>query len=314
MIIALRALKLGDFLVAVPALRALKRHWPDQDLLYAGPAWLTPLAELAGCVDEILPTPGLEPLSPRAFCPLAAVNLHGAGPESNRVLDALEPRIRIGHSGHGWDGPEWRDDLHERERWCEMLIAHGIPAEADDFRLKAPTVPSRHPGAVVIHPGAAYGSKRWPPERFARVAAELARAGREVVITGGPGEDELVRQVVARAGHGVCSAGRTSLRELCALIAGASLVICGDTGTAHLSYAFATPSVVLFGPAPVWQWGPPPSSPHVVLTAAESRRGETFTDEPDPALLAVGVEDVLAACLDLASPGIRRVGGERHAR
>ncbi|SDM59202.1 glycosyltransferase family 9 protein [Allokutzneria albata] len=314
MIIVLRALKLGDFLVAVPALRALKRHWPNRELHYAGPAWLTPLAELAGCVDEVLPTPGLQPLPPKAFRPHVAVNLHGAGPESNRVLDALEPEIRIGHSGHGWDGPPWRDDLHERERWCEMLIAHGIPADANDFRLQVPPLPSRHPGAVVIHPGAAFGSKRWPPERFAQVAAELAREGQEVVITGGPGEDGLVREVLAGAGHGVCSAGRTSLPELCALIAGASLVICGDTGTAHLGYAFATPSVVLFGPAPVWQWGPPPGSPHIVLTAAELRRGETFGDEPDPALLAVGVEDVLTACLEPGSQGIRRVGGERHAR
>ncbi|MCP3804895.1 glycosyltransferase family 9 protein [Allokutzneria sp. A3M-2-11 16] len=304
MIIALRALKLGDFLVAVPALRALKRHWPDQDLCYAGPVWLTPLAELTGCIDQLLPTPGLEPLSTKVFRPLAAVNLHGAGPESNRVLDALEPRLRLGHSGHGWDGPPWRDDLHERERWCEMLVAHGIPADSNDFRLNPPVIPSRYPGAVVIHPGAAYGSKRWPPERFAQVAAELARQGREVVITGGPGEEELVQEVLGSAGHGVCAAGRTGLPELCALIAEASLVISGDTGTAHLSYAFATPSVVLFGPAPVWQWGPPPWSPHVVLTVAELRRGAAFDEEPDPALLAVGVEDVLAACLELGSQGI----------
>ncbi|GAA4023890.1 glycosyltransferase family 9 protein [Allokutzneria multivorans] len=311
MIIALRALKLGDFLVAVPALRALKRHWPEERLHYAGPGWLSPLAELTGCIDELLPTPRLEPLSAKAFRPHVAVNLHGAGPESNRVLDALEPQLRI---GHGPGGPEWREDVHERERWCAMLTAHGIPSDADDFRLNAPNDPSGHLGAVVLHPGAAYGSKRWPPSRFAQVGTALARQGHEVVVTGGPGEDALVQEVVDRAGHGVCAAGRTSLPELCALIADASLVICGDTGTAHLSYAFGTPSVVLFGPAPAWQWGPPPGTPHVVLTAAELRRGDAFGQEPDPALLAVDVDDVLAACLDALSPGIRRAGGERHAR
>ena len=87
-------------------------------------------------------------------------------------------------------------------------------------------------------------------------------------------------------------AGRMSLPQFCAVIAGADIVVSADTGAAHLASAFARPSVVLFGPAAPEQWGPPPG-PHRVLTDASRRRGEVFAPEPDPALLAVTVEDVV---------------------
>jgi ADP-heptose:LPS heptosyltransferase len=72
-------------------------------------------------------------------------------------------------------------------------------------------------------------------------------------------------------------------------------VVSADTGAAHLAAAYARPSVILFGPAPPERWGPPAAGRHVVLTRADLRRGDVFADEPDPALLGVGVQDVLAA-------------------
>jgi ADP-heptose:LPS heptosyltransferase len=93
-------------------------------------------------------------------------------------------------------------------------------------------------------------------------------------------------------------AGHTDLTRLCALVAGAALVISGDTGIAHLAAAFGTPSVTLFGPVGPDQWGPPADGPHVTLTDASVRRGDPFADDPDPALLAVTVADVLQAATD----------------
>ena len=97
---------------------------------------------------------------------------------------------------------------------------------------------------------------------------------------------------------GAVLAGGLSLGEFAATIAAARLVISADTGAAHLASAYGTPSVVLFGPAPPELWGPPPG-PHIVLTKADLRRGDTFSAEPDPALLAVKVPDVLAAVRQL---------------
>jgi ADP-heptose:LPS heptosyltransferase len=290
-VLALRALKLGDLLVAVPALRALRRQWPDRELVLATTGWLRPVVDLVGSVDTLVPVTGLHPLDPAQRGPLVAVNLHGAGPESNAILDALEPVTRIGHGGHGWDGPAWDDSLHERDRWCALLEAHGVPADPLDLRLEAPAVPSPAPGAVVVHPGAAYGSKRWPVERFAAVARELMSRGHRVVVTGGASEVDLARQVPA---HEVL-AGSTDLTTLCALVRSAALVISGDTGVAHVAYAYGTPSVTLYGPVGPENWGPPPG-PHTALTRPDLRRGTPFADDPDPALLAITTAEVLSHC------------------
>ncbi|MCO1654569.1 glycosyltransferase family 9 protein [Pseudonocardia sp. S2-4] len=298
MALVLRALGLGDLLVAVPALRGLRKARPEHRIVLATPAPLVGLAELTGAVDEVLPTAAPHELRPTWDGPPdLAVNLHGAGPQSHHALDALRPRARIGFGGPpGWDGPTHAQvsagHPHERELWCTMLAHHGIPADPLDLRLDPQ---ARAAPAVVVHPGAAFGAKRWPAERFAAVAAAL-EGPVPVVVTGSAEERESAQRVAGAAGLPAerVLAGRTSIRELCDVVAGAALVVSGDTGIAHLAAAFGTPSVVLFGPAEPRRWGPPPG-PHRVLTAPQLRRGDPFADDPDPALLAVGVEEVLDA-------------------
>jgi ADP-heptose:LPS heptosyltransferase len=72
-------------------------------------------------------------------------------------------------------------------------------------------------------------------------------------------------------------------------------VISGDTGVSHLASAWGTPSVTLFGPTPARLWGPPQDERHVVLEHAAGRRGDPHADDPDPALLEIGVDEVIAA-------------------
>jgi ADP-heptose:LPS heptosyltransferase len=93
-------------------------------------------------------------------------------------------------------------------------------------------------------------------------------------------------------------AGRTGLRELASLVAGAALVICGDTGVGHLATAFGTPSVLLFGPTPPSRWGPPVRrSRHRVLWAGSV--GDPHGDRIDPGLARLTEEDVLNECHEL---------------
>ena len=297
-LVALRALKLGDLLVAVPALHGIRRANPDHRLVLAVPGWLEPIVDLVEGIDALLPTPGLDeplPLPPGRVD--TAVNLHGNGPESRGLLEALAPRRRVGHRSPGWEGPPWRDGIHERERWAGLVTAHGMPADPDDVALLPPTVASPSPGCVVVHVGAFYGSRQWPVDRFARVVSTLRAAGERVVLTGSGTERPRALETAALAGvpERDVAAGVLDLGEFAALVAEARLVVTADTGAAHLASAYRRPSVVIFGPAPPEEWGPPASGPHLVLTDASRRVGDAFGADPDPALLAVQPADVLAA-------------------
>jgi ADP-heptose:LPS heptosyltransferase len=294
-ILAYRPLGLGDLLTAVPALRGLARAFDGTPLVLAAPRALAPLARLTGVVDEVLDTAPLAvPAVPGR--PAVAVNLHGRGPQSHRALLATRPRRLVAFASReaGVAGPDWRADEHEVARWCRLLARSGVPADPGDLALAAPGRPSPAPGATVVHPGAASAARRWPAERWAQVARVEAAAGRPVVVTGGPAEVALARAVAAGAGlpERAVLAGRTDLEALAAVVAGAGRVLSGDTGVAHLATAFGIPSVVLFGPTPPAEWGPPAGrAQHRALWAG--RRGDPHGEEPDPGLLAIGVPEVL---------------------
>lgn len=289
-------------------MRALADAFPDHRRVLAAPAALAPLVDLAGVVDALVDTAPLQALASCLHGADVAVNLHGRGPQSHRVLLATRPccLIAFAHPREAASspGPAWDPGEHEVRRWCRLLAASGIRADPSRVDLPAPDrlPPAGTPGATVVHPGAASGARRWPPERWAAVAAAEVAAGRRVVVTGSAAETVLAEEVAARAGLGgdAVLAGRTDLLDLAATVAAAGRVICGDTGVAHLATAFGTPSVVLFGPVPPSQWGPPPDrSQHVALWAGIS--GDPHAVRPDPGLLRITVADVCAA-LDRLPP------------
>ncbi|WP_422733740.1 glycosyltransferase family 9 protein [Micromonospora sp. WMMD558] len=300
MILVLRALGVGDLATAVPALRALRRAHPDRELALAAPAWLAPLVKLIGGVDRHVDAPGLGPLPWTGPAPDLAVNLHGRGPQSHHMLTATRPGRLLAFAnpdaGHH-DGPPWRADEHEVDRWCRLLAWYGIPTDRTDLALTPPS-PGALPGAVtIVHPGAKAPHRRWPAERFAAVARHLTATGHRVVVTGNRAEQRLAQQIAHLAGlpdHAIL-AGRTDLHHLAALVAHARLLVSGDTGIAHLATAYHTPSVLLFGPVPPAQWGPPPDRTcHEVLWRGPDDGGRA-DGVPHPALAALDVPDVLAA-------------------
>lgn len=315
-LVVLRALKLGDLLTAVPALRALTRAFPDHERLLAAPAWLAPLALHAGVVSRVVDSPGLGPLHGSLNGAEVAVNLHGSGPQSTALLAATDPGRLLSFGLPG--GPVWREDEHERHRWCRLLRESGIPADADDLRLDVPDVdvPVGVAGVTVLHPGASSGARRWPASRWAAVARAEVDAGRSVILTGDTGEVGLATEIAARAGldPSAVLAGGTSLLALLAVVAAADRVVCGDTGLAHAASAMGTPSVVLFGPTSPDVWGPPANGPHVVLWSGGT--GDPHATRPDPGLLAITVDAVLQAletlpltpCGTGGSSAVRRPG------
>jgi ADP-heptose:LPS heptosyltransferase len=132
--------------------------------------------------------------------------------------------------------------------------------------------------------------------------------GREVVVTGSAGEVRLARQVTELAGlpPGASLAGGGDLLALARTVAAAGRVVCGDTGVAHLATALGTPSVVLFGPVPPSEWGPPPDRPwHLALWVGS--RGDPHGLRPDPGLLQISVGEVLEALARLPARPARGV-------
>ncbi|MGY6653859.1 glycosyltransferase family 9 protein [Amycolatopsis sp. TRM77291] len=307
-ILVLRALGLGDLLTAIPALRALRRTFDGERLVLAAPEKLRDIVELIDAVDELLPTAGLGELSWPGEPPRLAVNLHGRGPESIHDLLAQDPLelITYRHPDFpGVDGPDWPAEAHEVDRWCRLLEAARIPADRTDLALPPPPGPSPAAGAVVIHPGAAYAARRWPPDRYARVARALS-GGHRVVVTGNAAEAPLAREIAEAAGLPAESVlAGDGLAELAATVAEARLVICGDTGVGHLATAYGTPSVLLFGPTPPRLWGPPPEArQHTVLWVGDV--GDPHGEAPDPGLLLLREERVLAAAEGLLAAGASR--------
>jgi ADP-heptose:LPS heptosyltransferase len=297
-IVVLRALGLGDFLTGVPALAALRARYPDDRIVLATSRPLEPLARASGLVDEVLHAGELEPI--RCDPPDVAVNLHGSGPESHRVLLGVRPRALVAFANaevvETAGFPLWRANEHEVDRWCRLLHEFGIPADARRLRLP-PLEKVRPPeaavGATLIHPGAKSGSRRWPAERWADVARGQARSGHRVAISAGPGEEGLARRVASLAGLPGSAVIAAPLLEMAAAVAAARMVACGDTGVAHLATAYGTPAVVVFGPTPPWLWGPPMWHPHIALWSG--RRGDPLAEGPDAGLLLIEPEEVLSA-------------------
>jgi ADP-heptose:LPS heptosyltransferase len=304
-ILILRALGVGDLATGVPALRGLRNAFPDETLALAAPAWLTPLIDLIGGVDRVVPTGGLDSGALPVEAPRLAVNLHGRGPQSHRLLRATRPGALWAFDTDG--GPQWTDDEHEVHRWCRLLRHYGVAVDESDLSLAVPAVEVPE-GVTIIHPGAKSPSRRWPPARYAAVARQLRSVGHRVVVTGSASERDLTVRVAADAGLGPQAALVTGLGELAGLIAHARVLISGDTGVAHLATAFGTPSVTLFGPMSPARWGPPPGRARhrAIWHGTHSEPGDGTEPGVHPALLAVDPVEVLAAAAEISpSPGDR---------
>jgi heptosyltransferase-2/heptosyltransferase-3 len=163
--------------------------------------------------------------------------------------------------------------------------------------------------AIVVHPGAGAPLKSWPIERWSGVVRELRdRAGAAIVLTGGPGERGLAEQIAARLDPSPLNlAGSTMLGQLAALFARADLAIGGDSGPLHLAAALGAPTLRLYGPTDVREFGPwPPGDQHIALAAGlPCQPCRALVDPPCGAttlpacLLALDVERVVESALSL---------------
>lgn len=297
-VVVLRALMLGDLLCATPALRAMRAAWPDARITLVGLPWARELTHRLATVDAFEPFPGwpgfIESPEPTADAACAfmlrlraqrhelAIQLHGSGEQSNALVASWGAERTAGlASDAAWRPPadaalfaRWPDNGHEIDRVLALTDHLGLPRQGThlDFPL---TDADRHRAAqwidgarpyAVLHPGAQLPSRRWPLERFAEVGRALLARGLAIVVTGSANEAALVDTLVQRLGErAVGLAGRTTLGDFGALIEGASVVVCNDSGASHVAVALGTPSVVVANGSDVARWAPFDARRHRVL-------------------------------------------------
>ncbi len=165
------------------------------------------------------------------------------------------------------------------EIWCDELLAECGGAVA------------------LINPGAGWGAKRWPPERYAEVARGLVEREMCVLVNTGPGEEALA-EAVARATDGAATAVAPTLAQLIALTRRVALAIGGDSGPLHLACALGRPVVGIYGPTDPTRNGPFGTRARV-LRSPISRRDHSRRAEPEAGLLTITPDEVLKAADEL---------------
>jgi len=150
---------------------------------------------------------------------------------------------------------------------------------------------------AILNPGAGWGAKQWPSERYGAVAKELAKDGICSLINFGPDEETLA-QTAEEASEGAARKIACSLAELIALTRRARLMIAGDTGPMHLAAALKVPVVAIFGPTDPARSGPF-ATPSMVLRSASSLTDHSRHPEPEQGLLEITVADVSVAARKL---------------
>ena len=210
------------------------------------------------------------------------------------------------------------EDIHEVERGLSLAEAagHRLPTD-DDGRLQvtlpqhtpAAPSPAGAPGYVVVHPGASVPARAWAPDRHEQLVAALVSAGHRVVLTGGEAERAVTARMAAAAPareRVVDLAGATDFATLGAVLAAASVVVCGNTGPAHLAAAVGTPVVSIYAPTvPAVRWRPW-MVPHVLLGRQDigcaGCRARVCPVAGHPCVSGVPIGDVVEAVASLGRP------------
>ena len=295
-VLVVRLRSIGDTVLATPSLFALRRHLPAARIDVLLEDWVAPLLEGSPDVDNVITlrrgSTGARLALARALRAArydVVYNLHG-GSTATLLTRASGARHRVGYASYRYGGLHnhaapspselWgREKTHSAEQQLALLGWTGVPvtdrpaarlfvtAEADDAvarRLRAAGIGDARPFAL-LHPAAAFDTKRWAAENFARVAEHLAAHGVSVVAVAAPGEIEVVRALAQECRARVVSFTDLRLPELTALAALARLFVGNDSGVAHMAAAVRTPTVVVFGSSNVAHWRPWSSAPSEVV-------------------------------------------------
>lgn len=329
---------LGDAVMALPVLPALKRRFPQAVVTVLAVAPVAPLFAGHPLVRKIVTYPrGLAKLR-SLFQLRGGFDLGVALPNSFEAALSLwlaGARERAGYAADGRRflltravaGRETLRELHTVFYYLGILRAFDEVGAGDltlprlyltpgeireaDTLLAAANLPG--PGPFVgLAPGAAYGpAKRWPAARFAQVAQELTETRQtRIVLLGGPGDREAAAQVAAQAGVPVLNlAGRTSLRQAIGVLSRLAVLVTNDSGLMHAAAALSVPVVALFGSTNPKATGPFSPRATIFYRGPEcSPCLKRTCDQGYHCLTAISAGEVAAAALNWMQEARRETG------
>jgi ADP-heptose:LPS heptosyltransferase len=278
-ILVLRGGALGDFIVTLPALAALRARWPRARIEFAGNAVAAALAHHRGVIDAVhsqhearwgaLFSPAPLPADFAAW--LARFDLVlNYWPDPDGELAAHFPR----HAGQRFlAAPALPQCAPAAAHYAAALAPLGIRVPDTRFGLGPTPAPRRH--GTTLHPGSGSPRKNWPLPHWLALVPQLPPPVTAII-----GEAEAP-VAAAFAAAGVSLLRGASLEELVAHLAATARFLGHDSGIGHLAAACDAPCVLLFGPTDAAVWAPP--GPHVRVL----HRGSELT--------AIGVDDVRRA-------------------
>lgn len=322
--------RVGNVLLTIPLLRALRAGLPEARIVFLHAASKTSLVRGLPYVDR------LEPFEKKRFfrrpwafllqllrlrrerfdVVLEAGHYHAFSLTAALLSRAVRPRAIIGHdrgsARHFFDYavPPPEGMVQDVEVKLSLLGPLGIPPSG--LELETPLARNetareemeatllargiRPERMLVVNPGARMAIRRWDPSAYGRVAARLGETfGLHPVILWGPGEERLAREVLVHAGPAAQLAPRTNLEELAALLGLARAFVTNDTGPMHLGVACGVPTLAIFLATSPARWG------HRTASFAAVEVGEMEVD--------AAIEALALAAEGLFAPVERREAG-----
>ena len=324
---------IGDAVMSLPTIGNLREALPEARIAVLSPGWSSGVYKLYPAVDEVLEAPqrrgGIGILSEWALAgQLRGRQFDAALVLPNSFRSAVAPLLaRIGQRwGYrtDWRGPllsravrlpreverehtifYYRPLLREigvpwRDERCELKLSDEIVDETEAILRQRGVETGRIRAG--FSPGAAFGpSKRWPAERFARVARMLSEShGVQPLVFGSEAEGPLAEAVADAAGHGAANLAGAfpEARHLAAAIATCALLVTNDSGPMHIAAALAVPVVALFGPTDERRSGPWGVGDSIVISRHPKCRpcyNPRCDEKGWPCMEAIGVEEVAEA-------------------
>ena len=291
-VLVVRLRSIGDMVLATPSLVSLRRFLPDAEIDVLLEDWVAPLIEGSSAVDRVVTVGRSGASRIRAAWGLrrrgydVAFNLHG-GTTGTFFTIASGARHRVGYGSYQYSflynqlltdaSPAWPGKSAHSARQQLALLEHAgvlvdreepslLPLNADsEASIDARLSELGDSPFALMHPAAAFATKTWPVENFARTAEYLRSLRISTVAVAAAAETDILQNLTRGSTAPIATFSDLSLPEITALARRAKLFIGNDSGIAHIAAAVGTPSVVVFGSSNLNFWRPWTGAPNEVV-------------------------------------------------